>query len=424
MSNLSIISLKNRINKRVEIEKFKSDFTDIGSFIKKKRKELNVTQDEISNGICSISYLSKIENNQIVPNDFYVKEIMEKLDIEEDIYTKSIKDKDFIDQTLKAFFYMDDSVLERLYSEIKDIEHNVVINLCKLGYTVYFNKDDKNQYVMMLENLVNNMSNIEVKIYLYFASLYFIQNEKYKVALELISLSNKVNASNDMLDAMIFELSYYVKQRLLVKNCSTEDYSSAMNIYNKYHNIRRIIILALHKVKFLSKENPSKALKVLNTIKINDLSNDIDSFYYYIKADTLFHLRNYKEATLNLKNIPESSGYYLRKMILLLKICVEEEDFNTIDNIKEIVNSYKPKKYEMRSKINYHFIIQKDKLDQKEYLRDIAIPFSIKIEDYDSLHHYTNCIMDICFDNSRYKEAMQYYRKYQKEIDKVSRILY
>ncbi len=197
-----------------------------------------------------------------------------------------------------------------------------------------------------------------------------------------------------------------------------------MNIYNKYHNIRRIIILALHKVKFLSKENPSKALKVLNTIKINDLSNDIDSFYYYIKADTLFHLRNYKEATLNLKNIPESSGYYLRKMILLLKICVEEEDFNTIDNIKEIVNSYKPKKYEMRSKINYHFIIQKDKLDQKEYLRDIAIPFSIKIEDYDSLHHYTNCIMDICFDNSRYKEAMQYYRKYQKEIDKVSRILY
>jgi transcriptional regulator with XRE-family HTH domain len=421
---LSIISLKNRINKRVEIEKFKSDFTDIGSFIKKKRKELNVTQDEISNGICSISYLSKIENNQIVPNDFYVKEIMEKLDIEEDIYTKSIKDKDFIDQTLKAFFYMDDSVLERLYSEIKDIEHNVVINLCKLGYTVYFNKDDKNQYVMMLENLVNNMSNIEVKIYLYFASLYFIQNEKYKVALELISLSNKVNASNDMLDAMIFELSYYVKQRLLVKNCSTEDYSSAMNIYNKYHNIRRIIILALHKVKFLSKENPSKALKVLNTIKINDLSNDIDSFYYYIKADTLFHLRNYKEATLNLKNIPESSGYYLRKMILLLKICVEEEDFNTIDNIKEIVNSYKPKKYEMRSKINYHFIIQKDKLDQKEYLRDIAIPFSIKIEDYDSLHHYTNCIMDICFDNSRYKEAMQYYRKYQKEIDKVSRILY
>ena len=421
---MSITSLKNRINKRVEIEKFKSDFTDIGSFIKKKRKELNVTQDEISNGICSVSYLSKIENNQIIPNDFYVKEIMEKLDIEEDIYSKSIKDKEFIDRTLKAFFYMNDNDLEEIYMEIKDIEHNVVINLCKLGYTVYFNRNDNSQYVMMLENLINNMSNLEVKIYLYFAALYFIQNEKYKVALELIVLKSRIVASNEMLDAMFFELSYYVKQRLLIKNCSTEDYYSAMNSYNNYHNMRRIIILALHKAKFLSKENPSKALRVLNTIKTNDLSNDIDSFYYYIKADTLFQLGSYQEATLNLKHISETSEYYLQKMILLLKICIIEEDFATIENIKEIVNSYKPKKCEMRSKINYHFIIQQDKADQKEYLRDIAIPFSIKIEDYDSLFIYTNHVMDICFENSRYKEAMQYYKKYQKEIKKVQTILH
>lgn len=421
---MSITSLKNRINKRIEIEKFKSDFTDIGSFIKKKRKELNVTQDKISNGICSISYLSKIENNQIVPNDFYVKEIMVKLDIEEEVYSKSIKDKEFIEQTLKAFFYMDDVHLENIYKEIKDIEHNVVINLCKLGYTVYFNKNDNSQYVMMLENLINNMSNLEVKIYLYFAALYFVQNQKYKVALELIVLKSKIIASNEMLDGMFFELSYYVKQRLLVKNCSTEDYYSAMSIYNRYHNMKRIITLALHKAKFLSKENPSKALKVLNTIKTNRLSSDIDSFYYYVKANTLFQLGQYKEATLTLKNISETSEYYLQKMVLMLKICIIEEDFETIETIKNIVDLYKPTKREMTSKIHYHFIIQQDKTDQKEYLRDIAIPFSIKIEDYDSLFIYTNHIMDICFDNSRYKEAMQYYRKYQKEINKVKQILY
>ena len=78
----------------------------------------------------------------------------------------------------------------------------------------------------------------------------------------------------------------------------------------------------------------------------------------------------------------------------------------------------------MRSKINYHFLVQKDQVDQKEYLRDIAIPFSIKIEDYDSLCFYTNHVMDICIENSRYKEAMQYYKKYQKEISKVQKILF
>ena len=308
---MSISSLKNRVMKRVELEKYKSDFTDIGSFIKKKRKELNVTQDEISNGICSISYLSKIENNQIVPNNYYVKELMEKLDIEEDIYSKSIRDKEYIDKTIKACFYMDDEFLEDIYQEIKDVEHNIIINLCKLGYTIYFDKGDDNQYVMMLEHLVNNMSNLEVKIYLYFSALYFIQNQKYKIALELIGLSNEVRADNEMVDAMFSEMSYYVKQRLLVKNCSNEDYHHAMSIYNKYHNTRRIMVLALHKAMFLSKENPSKALKILNTIKVKELSNNINDFFYIIKARILYNLSNYKEASIFLKCIDEKSKYYL-----------------------------------------------------------------------------------------------------------------
>ena len=54
---MSISSLKHRIHKRMELQKYKQDFSDIGSFIKRKRKELNITQDEVSNGICSISFL-------------------------------------------------------------------------------------------------------------------------------------------------------------------------------------------------------------------------------------------------------------------------------------------------------------------------------------------------------------------------------
>lgn len=421
---MSITSLKNRVNKRVELEKYKSDFSDIGSFIKRKRKELNVTQDEISNGICSISYLSKIENNQIVPNDYYVKEIMERLEIEDDVYSKSIKDKEYIGATIRSFFYMDDEAMIMLYDEIKDIKHNIIINLCKLGYTVYFNKDDDNQYVMMLEHLTNNMTNLELKIYLYFSTLFFIQHEKYKVALELVVLNSKVRADNELLEAMFSEVSYYVKQRLLIKNCSSEDYSNAMTIYQKHHNVKRIISLALYKALHLSKENPKKAMNVLNTIKVNLLSKDIKDLFYIIKSEILFNMSNYKDASFYLKNISDTSNYYLKKMILLVMICKKEEDFETIKNIKDIVKSYKPKKSELRNKIHYHFLIQESKESQKEYLREVAIPFSIKVEDYDSLYMYTNEVMDICSETSRYKEALQYYRKYQKELHKVKRILY
>ena len=39
--------------------------------------------------------------------DFYVKEIMEKLDIKEEVFSKSIKDKEYINQTLTLFLVFD-----------------------------------------------------------------------------------------------------------------------------------------------------------------------------------------------------------------------------------------------------------------------------------------------------------------------------
>ncbi len=421
---MSIISLKNRINKRVELERYKRDFTDIGSFIKEKRKELRVTQDEISNGICSISYLSKIENNQIIPNDFYVKEIMEKLDVDQAVYSRSLREKEYLEKVISAYFYMEDNVQKEVYEEIKDIEHNLVINLCKLGYTVYFGLEDENQYVMMLQHLVNNMSDYEVKVYLFFASIFFIANEKYKTALELILLNQKLPNNNELLDGMFYEISYHVKQRLLVKNCSTEDYYCAMNIYNKHHNVKKIIYLALRKARNIAVENPKQALKILKTIKVKGMSLKIIDLYFHTKAEVLYNLKRYNESTLALKKMSDESEYYLRKMTLLLRNCLVAKDYDMIDNIKHLVSKYKPTKREMKSKVFYHYLLQTNESERKEYLRDIAIPFSIRIEDYDTLEEYTDYVMKICIDNSRYKEATQYYKKYQKEISKVKKIMY
>lgn len=69
-------------------------------------------------------------------------------------------------------------------------------------------------------------------------------------------------------------------------------------------------------------------------------------------------------------------------------------------------------------------MLEQNKESVKEYLRDIAIPYSIKINDYYGLEKYTNEIMDICITNSRYKEAVQHYKRWQKEKNKISQILF
>jgi len=416
---LSISSLRNRINKRIRQEDFKSDFQEIGGFIKKKRKELNVTQDVISKGICSVSYLSKIENNQIIPNEFYVKEIMGKLDVKESYYQKTSDDKLYLDKMIKSIFYLDDNMVTQVFEEIKEIKNNLVINICKLGYYVYFNKEDDDQYVMMLENLVNNMTDLDLKAYLFLSSIYFISKEKYKTALEVLLLCNKITITNDYLTALAAGCIYLVEQRLLMKNSSSDNFEIAQRIYKKYHNTKRAVKLELWKTHYLLKENPEKAMKILDKLKETPMDDYFKDFYHFIKAQVLFEFGVYNECTITLSKIGSESKFFYRKMILLFAICKKESDIGMLEEIKTILQKYKPDKFQLQHKVYYHYLLIENEEDLKEYLRDIAIPFSIQIDDIYGLEKYTNYVMEICINTSRYKEATQFYKKYQKEVKRI-----
>ncbi|QMS85591.1 helix-turn-helix domain-containing protein [Candidatus Xianfuyuplasma coldseepsis] len=420
---MSIQSLKHRIHKRMELQKYKQDYSDIGSFIKRKRKELNITQDEVSNGICSISYLSKIENNQIVPSSFYIQEIMDKLDIDEAIYSVSLRDKQYVSEMIQAFFYRNESLLESLYDDIKDVEHNVVINLCKLGYTVYHHLEDTNQYVMMLEHVVNNMTEEEIRLYLLFSALFFIDREDYKSALEFVLLQETLPQENPMINGLFKDVSYQVKVRLRMTISAADDYRDAMNIYQAHNNIKRSLELTLQKAQANVKEHPQKTLKMIDTIPLELLRQQNQDWYYYLKALALYNLDKYQDATLSLKSIRENSTYYMRKMTLLLRICQIECDDEMTSQIIAMLHQYQPNKQELTCKIYYHYLVEESD-SQKQYLRDVAIPFSIRVGDYDKLEEYTNALMEICIEHARYKEATQHYNKYQKELSKIQKILY
>ena len=122
--------------------------------------------------------------------------------------------------------------------------------------------------------------------------------------------------------------------------------------------------------------------------------------------------------------IRENSTFFYQKTILLYEICLTDNDEDMCTSIKNILEKYKPDKFQLKYKVYYHYLLEQKKDSVKEYLRDIAIPYSIKIDDYYGLEKYTNEIMDICIDNSRYKEAVQYYKKMQKEMNRITQIIF
>ena len=54
----------------------------LSRFLKRRRIELGKTLEEVSEGVCSTSYLSKIENCIVDVDDSYFKMLFEKLDLE------------------------------------------------------------------------------------------------------------------------------------------------------------------------------------------------------------------------------------------------------------------------------------------------------------------------------------------------------
>lgn len=53
----------------------------IGEKVHFKRKELGITQEKLCREICSITYLSKLENNKIEAKEDILKMLCKRLDI-------------------------------------------------------------------------------------------------------------------------------------------------------------------------------------------------------------------------------------------------------------------------------------------------------------------------------------------------------
>ena len=61
----------------------------IGSVIKHYRLERNLTLEDTAKDICSISYLCKVENNQIVPSKSILPNLITRLNIKEEEFKPS-----------------------------------------------------------------------------------------------------------------------------------------------------------------------------------------------------------------------------------------------------------------------------------------------------------------------------------------------
>ncbi|MGD6892300.1 tetratricopeptide repeat protein [Bacillus mobilis] len=165
----------------------------IGKQVFYKRLQQKMTQEELCQGICSVSYLSKIENGKIEASEEILQLLCTRLeiavtdlrDVEEDVKGK-------LDEWLNALIRLDKAQIERIRTELEDDIQSVldfeIINYYKLLNIRYLlMKRDLHAIAEELEKLkkaYKKFSPFQKLLYTYSKGLLCCLQYKWKKGLE------------------------------------------------------------------------------------------------------------------------------------------------------------------------------------------------------------------------------------------------
>lgn len=230
--------------------------TLIGKRIRYQRKRNGLTLEQLSEGICSVSYLSKIEHGD--KSSVEVSRLLcERLNINynEQAHGEQIEK---IDQELSDWYQqmitssdpkMEDlsSVKDHLAAKVSLIQEPLVslkFDLISLYfYTMLETNDLASQLIKQL-NLFKEMFTTELRYsYALFCGIYFCNTSQLDKASEHLYLAESMQNQIPLTDQDLAELSYQIARleglKYHVPKC-IQYATQALSLFNQFYNLKRI----------------------------------------------------------------------------------------------------------------------------------------------------------------------------------------
>lgn len=389
---------------------FAQAFSGIGEIVKKKREELNLTQESFSTGICSVSYLSKVENNRMNPNTYFVEEMSKKCGVNLQLCSDEYEDSKVLKRAFKAFYQNDLNFLEILKKQALELELTRTYHLCQLCLAV--SRRDYKASRHVIGELEQRMSTFDSVMLAVFGTLCVIHAFQTNAYVEAITLHNAMENKKDV-DPHVTVLNdvygFLIKQKLQRKTESIRHYTSAMINLNKYYQTDYLTMLKLYHINFLIGETPKEALKEFDELSPKRISVELINMYQYLKMrllpDTLL-------TTESIKMLDDTNKdcWFFRALLLAAP--------NNIEHIKHFFKH--TNEDSLLEKVYFQSLIYEDEQDYKRYLKDICLPLAIEKQEVDYIDLFSKKLITLSCDNARYKEALAIYTKKNKALTKMT----
>lgn len=403
---------------------------NIGKLIATIRMEKGITQEDLSRGICSITYLSKLENGKIEPSAEILRFICEKLNIKfSHMQKENQKLKSEIEELYYAINIDNQDLAERLYNSIseKDIytpEMNTYYLLILYRYYIY--KADKNNIEIVfskLKKIKKTFNKDQLAYYYHFSGLSLHLNQNYKKAINLLVDALYLHKEAGYVD---FQLLYHLGlvYSLDSKVASVFEYIlPALHYFQDDLNYKRVIdcqiILGINytRIKEYDKalECYNKVLKLTQSIPSKSLIAKVYhnmGFLYYRLKDYSKSI-NFYEKSLALKK--EYEELYSNTLFYLILVYVDSTNYTEATKLIErgltLTTKHNHKSLNIRMNILNFSISPGEKSLYVDYLQKVAVPFFKSRDDFKNLADCYERLGDLLVtDHNFYKKGSHYYK--------------
>ncbi|AXP00797.1 transcriptional regulator [Bacillus cereus] len=412
----------------------------LGERIRQIRIHREMTQGELVKGICSITYLSRIENGQIKPSQSFLQKVAKKLDIDvnhlikvnmhsaeetisniADRYkeTKELAENEVSILELHAREMHPTSILLKIFGVL--VHYYVRSESIKKAQTIY------NHSTNLIPSRPNNQFASDFLYYYIACGNYFYYIQDFLKANEHYVQADKLLTSEETLQrADLYYNMSLVKQRIINSQSVSLAYSKkAYNIYQKLNIPSRITeTLITICVQYHLDGNYEESLKYLKRAEeyIKPLNDpNLLAMVEYNYGRVFQGLKEYEKAIHHFNNtleINESLHQHMDKIYALrslIEIYLELKEWEQVDKYMstalQIVETYDISSIQVEIYM-YKAQILKTRGDYYSYEKEMqnTIQLGIDKNQYVRTKQLATELGDYYYDIRAYKQSAKYYK--------------
>nr|WP_249871765.1 helix-turn-helix domain-containing protein [Oceanobacillus saliphilus] len=421
---------------------------EIGSFIKLQRTKQEMTLGELSEGIVSVSYLSKIENQKTQASPEIIQLLCNRLGIEVDN-----SQEEAIKETCKQWYSMLFEVnnKEEIIATYKKIQEMMDRNLSdslmmfeihKVRYYLILGEyDEALKKINELNEVSSTFDNLQQFYWYKFRGNYStLKDSEYYQSMRMYKMAEEKINQIDVSEEEVADLNYIiaVTQSKLRNTLETIEYANkALNVFMKQYNFIRcaqchnVLGISYRRIKLYDKaiKNFNLALhlgKLNKNRQLIQLTNQNLGYLYSSKGEPVEAIKYYKEIIFDTE---VSLVERLASVSSLVREYYNIEDYEEAKkSIKyglELIdqfNDIKPYKIFYYVIHTYNYLLSERFTDFENMVVKNFIPYLKKHKDYASIIIYAELIAKYYEQLYKYKDAAKYYKEANFAYEQITNI--